>query len=323
MDWQPVTELEMPEQQLVPAKAARLLAGDLRLALLGGLILASLIALGESSRLQGLPVAARLMVEIPRLVLGFTYILFVPGYWLTSALFPAGDDLDGIERTGLSLGLSVAWVSVLALILDRLPWGLRLWPIFLGELASILLFAVVALWRRARLPADEAYAPPHDWRPRPWWRALPALDRRVYLLCAGALLVAGLAAAWIFLVPSPDEFMTEFYILGEEGRAEAYPREAAPGEALWVTMGIHNREREAQNYHVEVWAVDPWEERRELVQAAGPFALAVDERVEQRLTWAIPWAGQDQIVDFYLFNGEGGEPYRQLRLWLNVLGPGE
>src|SRR5690606_1653762 len=195
---------------------------------------------------------------------------------------------------------------------------LRLWPIFLGELASILLFAVVALWRRARLPADEAYAPPLDWRPRPWWRALPALDRRVYLLCAGALLVAGLAAAWIFLVPSPDEFMTEFYILGGDGRAEAYPREAAPGEELWVTMGIHNREREEQTYRVEVWAADPWEELREPVQTAGGCAADIGEAVEQRLAWGRPWAGQDLVVEFYLYTDvDNREPYRQLRLWLN------
>ena len=306
-------------QRLAPVREVGAAAGDLRLALLGALLLAALIALGESRWLPELPVAARLAAELPRLVLGFAYVLFVPGYWLAAALFPAGEDLDGIARTGLSLGLSVAWVSVLALVLDRLPWGLRLWPIFLGELASILLFAAVALWRRTRLPAGEAYAPPLDWRPRPWWRALPALDRRVYLLCAGALLVAGLAAAWIFLVPSPNEFMTEFYILGEEGRAEAYPREAAPGEALWVTMGIHNREREAQSYHVEVWAVDPWEERREMVQTAGPFTLEREETVEERLAWAMPWAGQDQVVEFYLYrHADNGEPYRQLRLWLNV-----
>jgi uncharacterized membrane protein len=295
-------------------------AGDAVLTLPGALILAALIALGESAWLQELPAAISIAVKLPRLLLGLAYVLFVPGYWLTAALFPGKEDLDGIERTGLSLGLSVAWVSVLALILDRLPWGLRLWPIFAREMASIVIFAIVSLWRQSRLPVDAAYVPPMDWRPRPWWRSLPVLEKRIYLLCAGALLVAGLAAAWIFLVPSPDEFMTEFYILGEEGTAEAYPREAAPGEELRVTMGIHNLEREAQTYRLEVWAVDPWEDRREQVQSAGPFTLAREEQVEQQIAWAMPWAGDDQMVDFYLYTGdaEGDQPYRQLRLWLNV-----
>lgn len=303
-------------------QGARLLpapAYDVSLALLGGLLLAALAALGEYA---ALPQGADLAVHVVRLPLGLAYVLFVPGYCLAAALFPAAGDLDGVERAGLSLGLSVAWVSVLALILDRLPWGLRLWPLLLGQLVSVLLFGAVALWRRSRLAAGEAYAPPLDWPPGPWWRSRPRLEKRIYLLCAGALLVAGLSAAYVFLVPSPDEFMTEFYVLGEEGLAEAYPREAAPGETLSVTMGIANREREAATYGVEVWAVDPWQEREEQVGGAGPFDLARGETVEQEITWHMPWAGQDQQVQFRLYRDDQEEPdtpYRLLRLWLNVV----
>lgn len=81
----------------------------------------------------------------------------------------------------------------------------------------------MALWRRHRQPAGTAYAPDIGWRPRPWWEMLSLYERRIYQLCAAALLLAGLAAAWVFLVPSPAEFMTEFYVLGEEGLAKAYP----------------------------------------------------------------------------------------------------
>jgi uncharacterized membrane protein len=95
-----------------------------------GLLLLLLVALSES---EALPAGLRGLLQIVRLPLGLVYILYVPGYCLTAALFPAQEDLDGIERVGLSLGLSVAWVPVLALILDWLPWGLRLWPILLGR----------------------------------------------------------------------------------------------------------------------------------------------------------------------------------------------
>jgi uncharacterized membrane protein len=303
-------------QTQAPATAAapRLPRTEIAPLLLGAALLAALIAAGEYLTLSA---AVAIPLDLLRLLLGLVYVLYVPGYCLTAALFPRADDLDGIERTGLSLGLSVAWVPVLALILDRLPWGLRLWPIFLGQLLSILLFMAIAVWRRERLPAGEAYLPDTTWRPRPWWRGLPRLEKRIYALCLGALLVAGLAAAWVFLVPSPDEFMTEFYILGQEGLAEDYPREAGVGETLAVTMGITNREREAMDYTVEVWAVDPWNDQRELVNTAGPFQLAPDERHEQPLTWQMPWAGDDLMVDFYLYSA-GEAPYRALRLWLDV-----
>jgi uncharacterized membrane protein len=285
---------------------------DFGLALLGAGLLVVLIALSQWLW----------FLQPLRLALGLAYVLFVPGYCLTAALFPRADDIDGIERIGLSLGLSVAWVSVLALLLDRLPWGLRLWPIVLGELLSILVFMAVALWRRKRLPAAEAYAPELAWRPRPWWRELPQFEKRIYGLVAGALLVAGLAAAWVFLVPSPSQFMTEFYMLGADGLAESYPREAAVDQEIGVTLGVMNRERDERSYRVEVWAVDPWTEgRRQLVAQAGPVDLAVGSGREWPIAWQMPWAADDQVVELLLFSGDEAEPYRSLRLWLNVTEP--
>ena len=41
---------------------------------------------------------------------------------LHAFIFPYCSDLDGWERAGLGLGLSVALLSILALIIDRSPW---------------------------------------------------------------------------------------------------------------------------------------------------------------------------------------------------------
>jgi len=258
-------------------------------------------------------------LQAVRLVLGLVFILLVPGYCLTAALFPA-NDFDNIERTGLSLGLSIAWIPVIALVLDRLPWGLRLWPIFIGQAVSILLFSVIALIRRARLPVGEVYLPSRI-RPRKWWRSVPTAEKRIYLFCLGALLIASTATAWVFLVPSPDEFMTEFYILGSEGLAESYPREAAVDETLTVTMGINNLERQKHTYWVEVWAIDPWSGKKVMVNSAGPYHLIPEEAIETEIDWAMAWAEDDQVTEFYLFSTAAEEikaPYRTLRLWLDV-----
>lgn len=290
---------------------------DFALILIGAGILGTTIIAGEY---LPLPATFEWVLGLARLALGLAYVLYVPGYCLTAALFPRTDELDSIERAGLSLGLSVAWVPVLALLLNWLPWGLTLGPILAGQLASTAAFAATAIWRRERLPAGEALAPDMGWRPKPWWRSLPGLDRKIYLLCAGALLVAGLAAGWIFLGSSPDEFMTEFYILGSGSLAEDYPREATVGEDLSVTMGIANRERGDMTYRMEVWAVDPWDDRRELVNSGGPFSLSPGELLEQTITWQMPWPGEDLLTEFRLFTEgqEDAEPYRYLQLWLDV-----
>lgn len=50
-----------------------------------------------------------------RMILGLIMVLFLPGSALVAALFPAKDDLDGIERLALGLGLSFAIVPLIGL----------------------------------------------------------------------------------------------------------------------------------------------------------------------------------------------------------------
>jgi uncharacterized membrane protein len=290
---------------------------DLAFILFGAVILSLAIFVGEY---LALPPALAWPLNLARLALGLVYVLYVPGYCLSTALFPRHDDLDSIERAGLSLGLSIAWIPVVALVLNWLPWGLSLEAILIGQLVSIVALAAATVGRRERLPYGEAYSPEVAWRPGSWWRSVPSPHKRLYLLCAGAVLVAGLAVASVFLIPSPDEFITEFYILGQDGLAENYPRRAVVGETLSVTMGITNHEREAMTYRVEVWAADPRTGQRISVNEAGPLALSSGETIMREITWQMPQAGQDMTVEFYLFaeGREAGQPYRSLQLWLDV-----
>lgn len=258
-------------------------------------------------------------LALVRVPLGLVAVLLAPGYALQAALFPRRDELDGVARAGLSIGLSVALVPPAALLLDRLPWGIRPWPIVVLLAAWIALVALVAALRRRRLLASGAAYTPALPDLAGWWRGL-ALRAQLAVLGAALALtaLAGLAAVSLAL-PPPSSYLTEFYVLGKAGLAEDYPRTAAVGETLAVTMGITNREREARSYRVELWAVDPWQaERRQLVATAGPVALAPGATHEQPISWAMPWAGDDQTVELLLFSGEDPAPYRRLKLWLNV-----
>ena len=262
------------------------------------------------------------LVKALQIPLGLAFVLYIPGYLLQALFFPKQEDLDGVERAGLSLGLSVAIIVLLALLLDALPWGLRPWPIILAQGGVILLLGLAVALVRWRLPRGEAYSPKLRPQPRRWWAGLSTGERVAMAGMGGALLLALLIAAWVFLIPSPGEFMTEFYILGQDGLAEDYPRAATVGETLSVTMGITNRERADHSYYVEVWVQDSWDAtHRQQVGTFGPYDLAVGETLEAPLTWSMPWAGEDQQVEFLLFTlGQEGA-YRILCLGLNVTQP--
>ena len=46
--------------------------------------------------------------------------------------------------------------------------------------------------------------------------------------------------------------VTEFYILGLNGKATGYPKELVVGEEARVIVGIINREQETMSYQVEI-----------------------------------------------------------------------
>lgn len=83
-----------------------------------------------------------------RAVVGFPLVLFLPGYSLVSALFPRSDELDGVERIALSVGLSICVVVFIGLALNYTPWGIRLGPILLALSAFTLIMTAVSAVRR-------------------------------------------------------------------------------------------------------------------------------------------------------------------------------
>jgi uncharacterized membrane protein len=273
--------------------------------LLVGLVLLALIMAG----VQGLPAPLPML----RLGLGLVYVLFAPGYALQAALFPRATDLDGPERLALSFGLSVAVVPPMALLLDALPWGIRLWPILAMEGAFLAVCSFVALYRRKRLEVQER--PSMVWKlaPAAWWAGQDRTTRLLFGILGLALCMAAIAAITIIVAPKPGERLTEFYVLGAEGLAEDFPRQAVAGETLAITAGIANREGVPSHYRIEVL------DATGTIGALGPMELQADESREWELTFSPREVGEDVRVDVLLYRDEGREPYRSLRLWIQVL----
>ncbi|KAB8139839.1 DUF1616 domain-containing protein [Chloroflexia bacterium SDU3-3] len=245
---------------------------------------------------------ALVLLPIPpllRLPLGVALVLFAPGYALQALLFARGS-LDGVARAALSVGLSIALVPLLALLLNALPWGIRPLPITLALAATVGLLALAALVRRARWPVQVATAP----APRRWPLALAASTAAVAL--ASALL--------IWLTAAPPAAPTEFYALGSQSMAESYPREAVVGEPVALTLGIASHEPQQASYRVAVRSAGA-----ELLRTQ-PITLAPGAVAEQQMQFALPQAGDDQVVEIVLLADGQDEPYRRLQLILNVRG---
>jgi len=88
-------------------------------------------------------------------LLGLAFILFIPGYALQAASFPAPGS-GYAERLALSFGLSMAVITLVALLLDRLP-GDPLVAIMLAKAPGLLISLVAVL--RAALPETQHAQP--------------------------------------------------------------------------------------------------------------------------------------------------------------------
>ena len=139
------------------------------------------------------------------------------------------------------------------------------------------------------------------------------VNRVIYSVILTAFLLATFSAAAIIITPSPGEHFTEFYLLGPEGLAEYYPRQGTAGEPLSVTTGVTNREGEAHTYRIEA------RDTSGLIGGIAPFRLQDGETIEQELSFTPRETGEDVKVEFNLYLDNDQEPYRSLRLWLEVL----
>ena len=93
--------------------------------------------------------------NVARIILGLPFVLFFPGFALVAALYPAKDQLDGVQRLALSLGLSIAVVVLIGLVLNYTPWGITLEPVLYSIAAFVLAMSVVAWIRRRALPSPQ------------------------------------------------------------------------------------------------------------------------------------------------------------------------
>jgi len=292
--------------RIQPENTGKVLRGDHAAILLGCLVMISLVALGEFAP------ASSPYLSMLRIPLSLVNILFVPGYLLQAFIFPYHSDLDGLERAGLSLGLSVALLSILALLIDRSPWGIGIWTITLGQSGVILLLATLGYIRGLSLSGSLAYVPTLATYLRSWWSNLQKIDRRMISLLIAVLLIASLIVGFNFYLSDSTRFMTEFYILGVEGLAEDYPRKVDAGETINMIAGINNLEGESATYSIMLKYSD-----QQLVSFDN-LTLQKDSKWQGEIVFAMPQTGEDQPVDILLARENYPFPYRTLRIWLNV-----
>ena len=242
--------------------------------------------------------------------IGLTVALLLPGYILTTILFPLHTDLTFLGRGALSIGLSLALLAVALIPLDWSSRGIDQWSILfaLGLLTLILLLIGVG----ERLSAVRQVTTSGE---KLRFYHLPVLRWRLHLPVA---LLAGticFLVFWIVLAPTQDSLMTEVYLLDEQNSAEIQPQQASYGVPTTTQLVIQNRTRLGQSHHIELWVENPWRGERQKIESFA-VAIAPEETVQLPLVWTMPWRGEQQKVEILLYAQD--RLTHQLHLWVDV-----
>jgi len=249
--------------------------------------------------------------NVLRIILGLPFILFIPGYTLMTALFPRKGQLDNIERAAISSLASVIMVVFSGLALNFTPWGIMLYPILIILTAIILFTSVITWYRRRRKVYSDETAVSIKFS-LAFWRRKSLPDK--ILLSILALTVLGTIGilSYTSVVPRTGEKFTEFYIVGADDRDESYPDELIPGEEATVIIGIVNQEHRTLSYRVEV-RINGLKHTE-----VGPLVLSHATKREEMISFRPGTVGDNQKVEFLLFQQGESDTYRSLYLLINV-----
>ncbi|BAI60942.1 conserved hypothetical protein [Methanocella paludicola SANAE] len=259
--------------------------------------------------------------SIIRSALGLIMVLFIPGYALIAALFPGKKDIDGIERTALSFGLSIAVSPLIGLGLNYTPWGIRLDPIVVCLSIFTFICMLVANKRRHELPVAERFGIDfvgvyHQFRGEVFSEDKTKLDKALTVVLIISILLSIATLAYVIAVPKQGEKFTEFYILGPDGKADNYPTKYTLGDQKPVIVGIVNHEYRNVTYDLVVALNDSATISNIYTEQ---LTLGDNQTWEKKIDLKPDRVGTNMKMEFLLYaDGNKTAPYRECHLWVNA-----
>ncbi len=251
------------------------------------------------------------------LIIGLPLVIFFPGYMIMVAFFPRQHQQGGLERVGMSFGISIFLSPLVGILYHFTPIGIQPYPILI-TLATIILGVGAFAWRqRRRLPEEERLVIAFNIGFLHWRRSA-FIDKALSVVLAVSIIVAIGAVGYSLTQPIAQEPFSELYLLGLEGKAVNYPREVIVAAETSVIVGIANQELKEVSYRLEIRI------NGQKNSEVGPLVLAPGEKWEEKVRFIPMEHGENQKLEFFLFRGSETQPRTPpVYLWINVREVGE
>ena len=261
------------------------------------------------------------------------FLLFLPGYVATAALFPEKDRIDIIERIALSFGLSIAIVPLAGLALNY-TFGIWLEPTLAVLTAFILIVSFVAWRRRLYLPEDERFR--IDVSIDMSMKGMPLIDKLLTVGIAVTLVATVTLLVYVVAVPRSGESFTQLAVLGPNMKAEGYPRNLTISEKAMVIVSVKSFEASNTTYSLVIslqeqnsTAITHWEDVNPFAQNAllddgialsSNFTLQPNQYRNNTFNFSVQESGTYKLRFMLFLEGQEftEKPYRETYLWLFI-----
>lgn len=311
-------------------------------------ILVVLVAFDATMLSGGVPQALRAVVALP-------FVVFLPGYAITAALFPRTVDrfrtgerhtpfaaaTDGAlsprERVVLSFGTSLAALPVLGVVHSLANLGFET-PALVGTLSVVVLLGLgVGLVRRVRAPRRERVSfSPGAWPTEIKSRLIheSPVDTVLTLALVVAVLAATSGLSLALVAPNGGNSYTTTKLLTENETGDlvmdGYPTNLSSGESASVVLGVENHEGSRTSYTVVTELQSVREENGTLTVLRERELGRRNQTVPAGETWyheqsvSPELSGDTQRVVFLVYRGDPpAEPrvanaYRPAQLTINA-----
>ena len=241
---------------------------------------------------------------------------------------------DWIERLTLSFGVSIALVSLLGILLNLTPFGIRLGSLVTTLLVFTLGVGALAIRRRMGLPVEDRLSADIALG-RSELRGSAAVDKILAVIFAASIVFAAGVVVYVAVTPRPQELFTQFYVLDRDGTVDPalYPTHLNVSQPGTVVIVVVNNESAHVDYGVRVDLVgvrvvtNATSGSNENVEVNRSTLQTYDVGLDDRGTWRQPFTfaiGSPGLweVDFLLFRiGNFPSPYRQVNFFTNVTAP--
>jgi uncharacterized membrane protein/VanZ family protein len=249
-----------------------------------------------------------------RVVFALPLLLFLPGYVLIAAMFPRKVELSSIERFTLSIGLSIAIFVFDGFAISVTPWRFRPAPIVYSLSLITVTLTAITLLVRAGIPAQDRYS--FDLSALARFRESLRTDekpsdieRALIIALVGSIIIASGMLIYAKVTFNEEKF-TAFYILGEGGKAENYPKEVHLLEPSSIIVGIENYEHAPVNYTLQVQLGGyPLHEEQ--------ISLAHNGKWEDVVQFTPRHVAKHAKLEFLLYKDGSTSPYRSVHLWVD------